>query len=76
MDRAELRATLEAAEVPTRWFSIDSERNEATCLLYEGGKWKVFYSERGKRNDESTFDTESSACHYLLRLMLQDLRPA
>lgn len=73
MDRSELRAALEAADAPRRWFSIDSERNEAICLVQEAGKWKVFYSERGKRNDESTFDTESSACCHLLQLILQDL---
>jgi hypothetical protein len=74
MDRAELKAALEAADVPLRWFSIGSERNEATCLVNEG-TWKVFYSERGKRNDEVKFDAESSACNYLLQLMLQDLNP-
>ncbi len=49
--------------------SFDQEfPNEAFCIrLNRDGKWEVYYSERGNKNDLKEFENESVACDDLLK---------
>ena len=40
--------------------------NEKLCIVKED-KWKVYYSERGKKSGLKIFETETEACEYFLR---------
>lgn len=47
--------------------------NERYVLSQEpGGRWSVYYSERGQKSGEHIFDTEDAACRYLLNLLVSD----
>lgn len=55
--------------IPKDSYSIDDVSNESLCLIYEGVVWKIFYSERGMRNEERFYLTEEDACDaFLFRL--------
>ena len=45
---------------------------ERYVLSIETGGWSVYYSERGRRNDEARFDTEDEACDELLIRLVRD----
>jgi hypothetical protein len=47
---------------------LDLSEIETFCILSEGGKWRVFYSERGSRFDMREFRDEGEACRYFLGL--------
>lgn len=48
--------------------------NEKYVLGKEpNGQWGVYYSERGQKNGLRLFDSESSACSYLLEKITHDL---
>jgi len=68
----ELQRELDALGAPRAMYALGSERTEAYCLVAEIDGWHVFYSERGNRNDEIVFASESAACHELLVWLLQD----
>lgn len=36
------------------------------AIIFEGGKWKVFYSERGNRFEEKAFKHEADACDEMI----------
>ena len=70
MDRGELKNQLDGLSVDPRSYSLDgSLANDAMILEHVYGKWIVFYSERGERNDEATFLTEADACKYIFDLL-------
>ena len=45
------------------------QSNDTFCLEQLGQRWCVYYSERGERYDERTFESESTACVYLLEVL-------
>lgn len=63
------------ARVDPTYFSIGDERHEALCLLQEGGRWRVFLSERGRRHEEHDFESEDAACVYFLRRIFELWQP-
>lgn len=75
MRSSDVREIVEAARVDPAYYSFDGERHEALCLLVEGQTWKVFLSERGKRYEEQSFDTEDGACTYFLKRLFRLWRP-
>ena len=72
MTIADLRAELERRNIPTFAYSIGRDENETFCLVSEPDGWHVYYSERGHRNLETVFSSESAACDELLRLVTND----
>jgi hypothetical protein len=46
--------------------------DECYVLAIVEGGWTVYYSERGKRNDETFFETEDEACSFLLLRLVGD----
>ena len=46
--------------------------NESYVLKKEHLGWDVYYSERGLKTGLKKFGTESSACAYLLQVLLDD----
>jgi hypothetical protein len=45
---------------------------EKYVLAVENGHWAVYYSERGERRDEMTFDSEQEACDQLFLWLVED----
>jgi hypothetical protein len=68
----ELRATFRRLSVPDSAYSIGRETNEAYCLIEEVDGWHVYYSERGNRNAEQVFSSESAAAEELMLRVLDD----
>lgn len=69
MNIEELKSVLIEKGVPHDMYSISigGFPNEAFCLVENGGKWEVYYSERGKKRGDKFFSLESDACEYLLK---------
>lgn len=72
MNTSELSASLQALGVAHDAYSIGLDRDETYCLIHEQGLWKVYYSERGNRNDERAFTQEPPACRDLLDRLIRD----
>ena len=53
-------------------YSIDADEPETDVVAIQTGGWAVYYSERGRRNDEAVFDTEDEACCELLLRLTND----
>lgn len=68
----ELRQSLEKINIPTSAYSIGSDRDESYCVVLDGGRWQVFYSERGNRVGERTHTSEEDAANDLLTRLLGD----
>ncbi len=76
MNVSDVREIVEAAEVDPTFYSLDGERHEALCILAHGQRWQVFLSERGRRFEERTFETEDEACTYFLKCGFDLWRPS
>lgn len=72
MNTWEISTLLQSMGAPADAYSIGADRNEAYCLLPEQGRWHVYYSERGNRNNESVFANEAEACQALLDALMRD----
>jgi hypothetical protein len=72
MNRSDLAAELERLGVRLDSYSLSGDANEAYILDRTSFGWLVYYSERGIRREESRFLTESAACSFLLKRILQD----
>ena len=66
MDRVDLQNELNKLNIPRDSYSIDGVEGEALCLILDGGRWCVFYSEHGKRTEVEFFATENDACQSFL----------
>ena len=63
----ELQAELNAEGFdPNRYTLWASDRNDNLCLEQTGNTWTVYYSERGKRHNDHSFESEAEACQYFL----------
>lgn len=68
MDIKSLKSELEANKVPEDLYYFLKDEgfpNEAFCLVENGNKYEVYYSERGYKRGLKQFDTEDAACRYL-----------
>lgn len=70
MNRFELRDALDAAGVPRHDYSLQDISpdfiSDSTWVLRErGGRWVVFFSERGQERHLKAFASEQEACEYL-----------
>jgi hypothetical protein len=68
----ELRGELMRLRIPEFAYSVGGDQNESYCLVLEDARWHLYYSERGNRNSEQVFTSESEACEELLRQVLND----
>lgn len=67
MNRHELIAVLKKLGVPSVYYSLSgSNTNERICLIESEGKWKVSFFERGQEAILGSFESESSACEFML----------
>ncbi len=73
MDREELRRRADRAGIRRTSYSLEGGLPpEAYVLSLAEGRWSVYYSERGRRSGEMTFDTEDQACSELFRRLIRD----
>lgn len=74
MNRQELLLRLKEAEINPNSFCLEGgSPGDRYVLSDEGyGKWAVYYSERGERNDEKVFKSESDACAELYNWIMAD----
>lgn len=67
MTKTELKPILDQEGFLASRYSLSGgDPDDAICLTFEGGSWRVYYSERGNRDGLVSFDTEFEACEYLL----------
>lgn len=66
MDKAKLGVILKGLHIPEDSYSIDKIKDESLCLVFDGGSWNIFYSERGSRTDVQSFTNEEEACEAFL----------
>lgn len=73
MNCCELKRRLEELNVPKYDYSILGQKypNEAFCLVYEDSLWKYYYSERGHRTGLKEFESESEACEYFYKQIME-----
>jgi hypothetical protein len=71
MTTAELARRLEAEGANPATYDIEWRSYDGVCLLHEGGRWVVLYSERG-RDQPPMFASadEAAACEYYLAHVL------
>lgn len=71
MTTAELARRLEAEGANPATYDIERRSYDGVCLLHEGGRWVVLYSERGQ-DQEPMFASadESAACEFYLQHVL------
>ena len=73
MNRESLRTLLDSEGIDPRAYSLDGGFTSDVYVLEEvKSNWAVFYSERGRRWDESEFSTEGEACEDILERLLND----
>jgi hypothetical protein len=75
MNRQDVVEILTPAEVDPTLYSVVGERDDQLSLVAWGQQCQVFYSERGRRYDERTFDDEDAACVYFLKRLFTTVRP-
>jgi hypothetical protein len=68
----DLRAEFRAAGIRGDAYCLDCDRDEAYCLKSCGGRWFVYYSERGLKTGVQEFATEDAACQCLQSMILND----
>ena len=72
MNSQEMLVRFELLGVPRDAYSVGANRDESYSLIHEDGRWKVFYSERGNRNNEAVFVEEDAACRELFERVTRD----
>jgi hypothetical protein len=72
VDIRELAELLRSRGVPSDAYCLGADRDETYCLLFEDGRWHVYYSHRGLRGRERVFDDQAAACQELLDVVSND----
>ncbi len=73
MNLNELKKELESLGVNEQTYSLYSDiGDEKYCLERTGERWCFYYSERGQKTGERSFDTESDACEYMYSIIESD----
>jgi len=72
MDIEDLKNSLSILHISEKEYSLDGSLNPDSIILYHNySKWEVFYlDERGLKNSEKNFDSESEACQYIYKLFI------
>jgi hypothetical protein len=68
MNTKELSEELKKLGIPNSWFSLMDKgiTEDKICLRFADNQWTVYYSERGRKYELKTFQTEDAACRELL----------
>ena len=73
MTRSNLEKRLKSEGIdPATYDLAGVGKDEAYCLEQADSGWLVYYRERRNRNFEHMFSTESDACDFILKEILQD----
>lgn len=73
MNLNELKKELENLGINGQTYSLCSDiGDEKYCLERTGGKWYYYYSERGQKTGERSFDNESDACEHMYSILESD----
>ena len=73
MNRNELQVTLIENKITPIAYSLGGGLPNEKYVLDQGvDKWSVYYSERGQKSGERTFNTEDEACRYMQKLLIND----
>ncbi len=68
----DLSTKLKNLDIPNCWYLIGDKGitdNKTVIRLDDYNTWSVYYSERGVRHGEKTFNSESEACEELFNRM-------
>ena len=72
MNISELARILAETDIPSDAYSFEGGLpDEAFCVGHEssGGRWEVYYSERGRKSGLRMFDSEDEACGHFIEMM-------
>jgi len=76
MNSNELKSVLEKEKINSQAYSIFGVKgppeDEQYVLDKEGQKWVIYYSQKGERINQKSFEVEDEACRYFLNLLLKD----
>ena len=73
MNRTELIRVAENLHIRADAYSLEGGLPpEQYVLSLELGGWSVYYSERGRRVGQVSFETEDEACDYLMMKLVDD----
>jgi hypothetical protein len=74
MTLQELKHVLSSRGLRKNTVSFDGRQTapEQFFIINDANKWEVYYFERGNKNRLRNFIDESSACEYLLELLMND----
>ncbi len=73
MNKEELRSILMKEQIKDHYYDLDGTgKDEALVLKSLGGKWCVYYSERGQHNNEICCGSEDEACRRILDSLMRD----
>lgn len=74
MNREDLEAILVERKVSSLAYSLGGGLPSEKYVLNQdaGGRWSVYYSERGQKSGERIFDSEDAACRHLLDWLTSD----
>ena len=64
-----LKETLDRFHISERHYTILDVRDDSVCLVYDGGQWNVFSSERGLETNKKHSLEIQDACEMLLYSM-------
>lgn len=67
MTVSELKVRLFEEEVSHYYYSIGSDEDQRVCMVESGGRWIVYYSEDGEKQDVNEYSNEADACNDLYR---------
>lgn len=75
MNIKELKAYLREKKISSQSYSLDGGRggNGKICLKKDGNNWVVYFSEQADIYDEIYFQSESSACEYILKSLMENV---
>lgn len=75
MNIEELKTRLEEEGCSKMNYAIEESGSDVFCLQNQNGKWRIFYTERG-RDQEPMFesDDEAEACDYFFTFMMTKIR--
>lgn len=73
MSREELVSLLQSRDIRPEAYCFDCDwPGECHVLRNDGGRWLVYYSERGERNALKAFDDEGDANDFFAARILAD----
>ena len=67
----QLQAFFERNGIPSNSYAFYSEEDEAICIDKVGSEWRVYYSERGSKNELGWGKSESQALDIMKLFVLE-----